>query len=67
MDDALTIALISETVNATSLARRRAALVLLEELRAGRAMGSVTERLNPASAAEVGDELRSLIARYDIH
>lgn len=68
MDENLIISLISETVNAPSVARRKAALILVQALRAGHLNieSSAEKLLATSDVREVGEELRGLIALYQI-
>ena len=63
MDDALLIALISESVNAASIARRRAAVILAHTLRSGR---SITQLLEQSRPTGVDAEIKALVEDYQI-
>jgi hypothetical protein len=65
----LVLELIQQSVSAETLPRRRAASILLKAVRAGPSLANVPHDLALVSAGlarNVADEVRTLIARYDL-
>ena len=61
VDDALLIGIISESVNAPTLARRQAAVILVQALRAQSRNAEAD-----ASGLDLDEELRALIQKFRI-
>ncbi len=68
IDDAVLISLISESVNAPSGSRRKAAVILVQALRIGNRTISIGQRgiWARTEAAEIARELRALMLQYGV-